>query len=75
MPTEQEAPRKQRVWGLTKDQMIDRNVKTADYQRELLRRHKACQVRHGATPSVLFDSDDRRYYVECDACVVNGGVN
>lgn len=69
------SPRKQRVWGLTKDQMNNRNIKTADYQRELLRRHKACQIKHGANPSVLFDSTDRRYYVECDACLVEVGGN
>jgi hypothetical protein len=60
---------KLRIPKMKKAEMIDRNIKTAEYQREIAREHVPCRM-DNATATVHFDPTTRSYYVDCSDCKV-----
>lgn len=63
-------PNPMRIKAMTKQKMIERNIKTADYQRELIREHLLCARVNDSSVGVFFDKKNRQYYVECSNCAV-----
>ncbi len=59
-----------RVGKFTKDELKVRGLKTANYQREIMREHALCQMQNNAVVRVKFDDTQRRHYVDCSDCAI-----